>query len=251
VAFSNSLLERWRSGAVTYGLWCMTANPTVAEYVATTDVDWVLWDQQHGLVTDGDLAPVFRACIGRGLAPVVRVAANDMTLIGRALDAGAHGVVIPLVDTAADAARAAAACRYPPRGNRSFGPNRVGLVMDTYDPVKLGEVACIVMVETATGLANVGAIAATPGVDAILIGPSDLALGLGLLPDRRPEKHAAAVRRIAEACRANGIAAGIVLGDGETAREHAKLGFQFISCATEIGLMVGGLQRELATARGS
>ena len=109
MAFSNSLLDRWKSGAVTYGLWCMTANPTVAEYVSTTDVDWVLWDQQHGLVTDADLAPAFRSCIGRGLAPVVRVAANDMTLIGRALDAGAYGVVIPLVDTAADAAKAAAA----------------------------------------------------------------------------------------------------------------------------------------------
>jgi 4-hydroxy-2-oxoheptanedioate aldolase len=121
--------------------------------------------------------------------------------------------------------------------------------MDTYDPVKLGEVACIVMVETATGLANVDAIAATPGVDAILIGPSDLALGLGLKPDQRPAEHAAAVRRIAKACKANGIAAGIVLGDGETARAHAKLGFQFISCATEIGLMVGGLERELAVAR--
>jgi 4-hydroxy-2-oxoheptanedioate aldolase len=251
VAFSNPLLARWRAGATTFGLWCTTANPAAAEYAAAVDVDWILWDQQHGLVTDADLAPCFRACVGRSAVPLARVAANDMTLIGRALDAGAYGVVVPLVDTAAEAARAAAACRYPPRGNRSFGPNRVGLVMATYEPSTLGDVACIVMVETATGLANVEEIAATPGVDAILVGPSDLALGLGLPPDQRPEKHVKAVQRVAEACRASGIAAGIVLSDGESARRHANMGFQFISTATDIGLLVGGLERELAVARGT
>ena len=200
-------------------------------------------------MTDADLAPCFRACLGRSVAPVARVAANDMTLIGRALDAGAYGVVVPLVDTAEQAAQAAAACRYPPVGNRSFGPNRVGLVMGAYDTTTLGEVACIVMVETATGLANVDAIAATPGVDAILVGPSDLALGLGLAPDQRPEKHTAAIKRVVEACRAHGIAAGIVLVDGAAARRHAAMGFQFMSAATDMGLLVGGLERELAAAR--
>lgn len=249
MAFSNPLLASWRTGKPTFGLWCSTANPAAAEYAASLDVDWILWDQQHGLVTDADLAPCFRACLGRPVAPLARVAANDLTLIGRALDAGAFGVVVPLVDTAEQAARAVAACRYPPRGNRSFGPNRVALVMGRSEPITLAEVACIVMVETATGLANVEEIAATPGVDAILVGPSDLALGLGLAPDQRPEKHTAAVMRVAEACRAQGIAAGIVLVDGESARRHAAMGFQFMSTATDIGLLMGGLERELAVAR--
>ncbi len=251
MAFENPLLAAWRAGRPTLGLWCMTANPAAAEYAAQIDVDWILWDQQHGLVTDADLAQVFRACVGRPVAPLARVAANDLTLIGRALDAGAYGVVIPLVNTAQEAADAAAACRYPPAGRRSFGPNRIGIVMGGYDPVKLGEVACIVMVETAVGLANVDAIAATPGVDAILVGPSDLALGLGLEPTDRSAPHAAAVRRIVEACRANGKAAGIVLGDGETARAHIELGFQFISCATDIGVLTSGLTQELKIARGT
>jgi len=95
----------------------------------------------HGLVTDADLSQCFRAVLGRDVAPLARVAANDLTLIGRALDAGAYGVVVPLVNTAAEATLAARACRYPPDGERSFGPNRVGIVMQSYNPKKLGEVA--------------------------------------------------------------------------------------------------------------
>jgi len=251
MVFENPLLAKWRAGQSTLGLWCSAANAALGEYAATVDTDFILWDQQHGLVTDADLAPCFRSVLGTGVAPVARVAANDLTLIGRALDAGAFGVVVPLVNTAAEAEAAARACRYPPDGERSFGPNRVAIVMGGLDPRKLGEVACIVMVETATGLANVEAIAATPGVDAILIGPSDLAIGLGLAPDDRGAKHAAAVKHVADVCRAQGIASGIVLGDGATARKHIDLGFQFINVTTDIGLIVSGLTRELAVARGA
>jgi 4-hydroxy-2-oxoheptanedioate aldolase len=121
-------------------------------------------------------------------------------------------------------------------------------VTDSLDPRVIEDVACIVMVETAAGLANVEAIASTPGVDAILIGPSDLALGLGLAYDDRSEPHRDAVQRILDACVANGIVAGIVLGDGVTARAHVKLGFRFMSVATDLGLMLDGVTRELAAA---
>jgi 4-hydroxy-2-oxoheptanedioate aldolase len=251
MAFENPLLAAWRAGKPTLGLWCSTANPALGEYAASVKPDFILWDQQHGLVTDADLAQCFRGLLGSGVAPVARVAANDLTLIGRALDAGSYGVVVPLVNTAAEAAAAARACRYPPVGERSFGPNRVALVMGGLDPKKLGEVACIVMVETATGLANVESIARTPGVDAILIGPSDLALGLGLAPDDRGATHAKAVKHVVDVCRSAGVAAGIVLGDGATAKRHLELGFQFINVATDLGLIMSGLTHELAVARGS
>jgi 4-hydroxy-2-oxoheptanedioate aldolase len=206
---------------------------------------------QHGLTSDDDLAGLFRAALGSGVAPVVRVGANDPLLIGRALDAGAAGVIVPLVDTADEAAQAVRGCRYPPHGARSFGPNRATLVMNSLDPRVVEDVACIVMVETAQGLANVEAIAAARGLDAILVGPSDLALGLGLDYDDRTEPHRQAVQRILDACTASGIAAGIVLGSGETAREHVALGFRFMSVATNIGLMTDGLARELEAARGA
>jgi 4-hydroxy-2-oxoheptanedioate aldolase len=252
MAFENPLLAKWRAGKPTLGLWASTANPAQGEYAATVaGNDFVLWDLQHGQVTDADLGPCFRGLLGTDVAPLARVAANDFTLIGRALDVGAYGVVVPLVNTTEEALAAARACRYPPDGERSFGPNRVGIVQGGYNPKTLGEVACIVMVETATGLANCEAIAATPGVDAILIGPSDLAIGLGLAPDDRGATHAAAVKHVADVCRAAGIASGIVLGDGATARKHLDLGFQFINVTTDIGLLLSGLARELAVARGA
>jgi 4-hydroxy-2-oxoheptanedioate aldolase len=252
MTFENPLLAAWRAGRPTLGLWCSTANPALAEYAATVPGnDFLLYDLQHGQVTDNDLGPCFRGLLGTNVAPLARVAANDFTLIGRALDVGAYGIVVPLVDTAEQARAAVRACRYPPDGERSFGPNRVGLVMGGYNPKKLAEVACIVMVETATGLANCEAIAATPGVDAILIGPSDLAFGLGLAPDDRGPTHAAAVKHVADVCAAAGVVAGIVLGDGATAKRHLDLGFHFINVATDLGLIMSGLATELAAARGS
>lgn len=250
MAYENPLLSRWQAGETTFGFWAMTANPAQGEYAAATGVDWILWDMQHGLISDADLAGLFRSVLGTSVLPMARVGANDPLLIGRVLDAGSAGVVVPLVNTPQEAAAAVAACRFPPHGTRSFGPNRVTLVTGTLDPRIIEDVACIVMVETAVGLANVEAIAATPGVDAILIGPSDLALGLGLAYDDRSEPHQSAVRRILEASRANAIAAGIVLSSGEAARRHADMGFQFMNVASDVGLVAEGLARELKVARG-
>jgi 4-hydroxy-2-oxoheptanedioate aldolase len=248
--YANPLIARWRVEPA-FGLWASTSSPGLAEYAVSTGIDWIAWDLQHGLVADEDLAGLLRTLLGSRVAGVVRVGANDALLIGRALDVGAAGVIVPLVNTPEEAAAAVAACRYPPDGTRSFGPNRATLVMDTLDPRVIEDVACIVMVETAVGLANVEAIAATPGVDAILVGPSDLALGLGLAYEDRGERHQRAVARILDACRAHDVAAGIVLGSGETAREHVELGFRFISVATDLGLLLDGLTRELRAARGT
>lgn len=250
MAYKNPLLARWRAGEPTFGFWSMTANPALSEYAATTSVDWILWDMQHGLISDTDLAGLFRSVLGTSVLPMARVGANDPFLIGRVLDAGSAGVVVPLVNTAGEAAAAVAACRFPPHGTRSFGPNRVTLVTGTLDPRIIEDVACIVMVETAMGLDHVEAIAATPGVDAILVGPSDLALGLGLAFDDRSAPHESAVRRILAACRANRVAAGIVLSSGEAAQKHVAMGFQFVNVASDVGIVAEGLTRELKVARG-
>ena len=251
MSWTNPLKARWKAGETTFGLWCTSANATQAEYAAKSSVDWILWDQQHGLVTDGDLPGLFRALTGTSTVPLVRVAANDLTLIGRALDCGAAGVIVPLVNTAEEAARAAAACRYMPHGGRSFGPNRVTMVVGGLAPRVVEDVACVVMIETSAGIANADAIAATPGVDAVLIGPSDLALGLGIAWDDRGETHQRAVKRILEAARGAGKAAGIVLGSGQAANGYAAMGFQFMNVGSDVPILVDGLERELASARGA
>jgi 4-hydroxy-2-oxoheptanedioate aldolase len=171
----------------------------------------------------------------------------------KALDAGAWGVIVPLVNNAEDAARAVSACRYPPQGMRSYGPVRAAGVIGSRDPEKLGgEVLCLVMVETREGLERVDEIAATPGLDGIYIGPSDLALSLGLPPtlDVREDKHAEAIEQIRGACHRNGIAAGIHSPDGKWARRHSEAGFEMVTVATDAALLKGAALRELAEARG-
>ena len=171
----------------------------------------------------------------------------------KSLDAGARGVTVPLVNSAADAERAVSACRYPPRGVRSYGPVRAAGVIGSRDPDDLaGGVMCLVMVETREALERVDEIAATPGLDGIYIGPSDLALSLGLPPtlDVTEDAHVEAVRRIREACHHHGIVAGIQSASGEAAREHAEAGFDMVTVATDAALLSAVARREVAAARG-
>ncbi len=224
-----------------------------AEILAGAGADYVCADQQHGVIDYDSMVPMFQAIRAEGAAPITRVLSNDPFLIMKALDAGAWGVIVPLVNDAEDAARAVAACRYPPRGMRSYGPVRASGVIGSRDPEDLGgEVLCLVMVETRGALEKVEEIAATPGLDGIYIGPSDLALSLGLPPtlDVTEEAHVEAVTRITEACHRNGIAAGIHAPSGEWARRHAEAGFDIVTVATDAALLRGAALRELTVARG-
>jgi 4-hydroxy-2-oxoheptanedioate aldolase len=222
--------------------------------MALEGVAYVCVDQQHGLIDYADLVEMTRAIEGRGVVPITRVPANQAWMIGKALDAGSQGVVVPLVNTGADAAAAVAACRYPPDGVRSFGPIRATLSMNARDTATLGgDPVCFVMVETREGLANIDAIAATPGLDGVYIGPADLALGLGLPPDLDKEEpeHVLAVERIRAACERNGIIAGIQCGSGRAAHMYVERGFRLVTFGKDSALLQSGVQRELAIARGA
>src|SRR5215211_5318209 len=224
-----------------------------AEILAGAGADYVCMDQQHGVIDYDAMVPMFQAIRAGGAAPITRVLSNDPFLIMKALDAGGWGVIVPLVGSGGDAARAVSACRYPPRGVRSFGPVRAATVIGSRDPEELGgEVLCLVMVETREALEKVDEIAATPGVDGIYIGPSDLALSLGLPPtlEVTEGEHVEAVRRIREACHQHGIAAGIHSPSGDWARSHAEAGFDLVTVATDANLLREAALRELAVARG-
>jgi 4-hydroxy-2-oxoheptanedioate aldolase len=223
-----------------------------AEILAKAGADYVCVDQQHGVIDYGSMAPMFQVIRAGGAAPITRVLSNDPFLIMKALDAGAWAVIVPLVNSAEDAARAVSACRYPPQGIRSFGPVLAADVIGSRDPQELGgEVLCLVMVETREALEGVEEIAATPGLDGIYIGPSDLALSLGLSPtlEIMEGEHEAAVRRIREACHEHGIAAGIHAPSGEWARRHAQVGFDLITVASDAPLLRGAASREMTAAR--
>ena len=250
---ANPLREIWAEGRTAFGIWSMTPDAFVAELVARAGYDYVCVDGQHGLADFSDMLSIFQATDAAGAAPLARVLSNDAGAIGRTLDAGARGVIVPLVNNADEAARAVAACRYPPEGNRSYGPVRASEVVGSKAPEDLdGEVLCFVMVETREGLEKVGEIAATPGLDGIYIGPSDLALSLGLAPtlEITEEEHVEAVHRIKEACREHEIAAGIHCGSGEWARKHAEAGFQVVTVTMDTKLLTEAARRELEAARG-
>lgn len=253
VGTASMLRERWAEGRPVFGLWAAMACPFAAELMSLGRVDYVCVDQQHGVVDYTDLVPMVSAIDARGAVPLTRVPANQDWLIGKSLDGGVQGVVVPLVSNGEEAEAAVAACRYPPRGVRSFGPIRSAVSMGARDTATLGDsLLCFVMVETREALEKIDQIASTPGLDGIYIGPADLALGLGIAPDldKQDPEHVAAVEHILVACKRNGIAAGIQCGSGRSAHQYAEDGFDLITFGKDSALLQSAVSRELAATRG-
>lgn len=246
------LREMCSAGETAFGVWCTIGSSFTAELAASAGPDYVSCDQQHGVIDYGVLVSMFQAIRAGGSTPLTRVVQNDPGAIMKALDAGAAGVIVPMVSTAAQGAQAVMACRYPPTGIRSFGPVRASVVLGSSDVAELQRSLCLVMIETAEGLENVDAIAGAPGVDGIYIGPADLSLGLGLAPafDRPEPEFKAAIRMILEACQRHDIIPGIQCTGGAMARKYQELGFRMITVASDASLLRQRINAELALARG-
>ncbi|TDE02211.1 HpcH/HpaI aldolase family protein [Jiangella asiatica] len=248
-------VERIRRRERSIGYWIALDNPVGTERIARLGYDYVGVDAQHGLLDyKGWLAALMAIEAGGRSAGLVRVPANDLTYIGQALDAGAHGVIVPLVDTADEAAGAVRACRYPPAGGRSYGPMRSGLRIGPAPAAANAHVLCVVMVETMTALDNVEAIAATPGLDGVYVGPSDLTLALGGASSTDAAVAGAldeAAARVAAAAEANGIAAGIHCPDGATAHRRLGQGFTFATVSSDLLHLERAAAAHLGAAQGA
>ena len=169
--------------------------------MANAGFDWVCLDMQHGMLDYNDIKIMLPAISTTDTIPLVRVPWNEPYEIMKALDAGAYGVVVPMVNNREEAESAVAACRYPPQGNRSFGPLRASIYAGAgYAQEANSELACIVMIETEEALQNLDDIMSTPGVDGVYIGPADLAYALGLVPtgDNNDPLHVETVTKIFE-----------------------------------------------------
>ncbi len=250
----NPLLERWRSGGRVVATWLTIPDVVVAEAFAESGADAVVVDQQHGGATTADLVALFMAIESGGAAPLTRVPENTVAAIGGALDAGALGIIVPMVNTAQEAATAVAACRHGAAGRRSYGPRRRRVLPGSADPADVARPAVILQIETTAALHDLDAIASTPGVDALLVGPTDLALSLGMpadpaarsAGDRR--RHARALELVRDACVAHRIAAGMYCTDGASARSYVERGFRFVSAATDAVILAQGARREIEKA---
>jgi len=246
------LREPGRKGKPALGFWCGISHPLVAEALAAAGPDYVCVDMQHGANTASSLVSMLQAVVAGGSAPIVRVPSLDPAAIMLALDSGARGVIVPLIESAEQAATAVAACRYPPYGNRSFGPFRASLQAGSSDPRELEKVACIVMIETRAGIENMEAIIATEGVTAAYVGPSDLSLALGLAPGSIDDPAFVDVRdRIVAACARHGVVAGMHCASGEQARAAVAQGFGMATVAGDLALVRQAVAAELGAARGA
>jgi 4-hydroxy-2-oxoheptanedioate aldolase len=242
----NVLKTRWSAGDPVVGGWCSTGNSFLAEVIAR-EADFVLLDAQHGLFGRDSLVQCVIAVEGRGSAPLVRVPHNEDAAIGWALDMGAHGVIVPMVETAAHAARAVSACRYPPGGSRSFGPMRASLRLGRDVGELAAGIVCLVMIETALGVENVEDIVTVPGVDGVFVGPSDLAVSLGLGPSMTPVDgvHADMLRRIETVCREAAIGLGIPCADADIAGQRIADGYNLVTIGSDIQWVTGGARTQL------
>ncbi|HVV10448.1 HpcH/HpaI aldolase family protein [Amycolatopsis sp.] len=238
-AHPNRLRATLSSGGTAVGLACHTGDPHVAETLALAGFDYLYLDQQHSVGGLASPVEMVRATARTGTTALVRVAANDPVLIGRALDAGAEGVIVPNVESAEDARRAAAAAHYPPDGVRSWGPTRSAHGLGSDPATVNGQVLCLVMIETAEGVARAKEITAVPGVHGVYVGPGDLAVSLGLDPVTGPQdqRHRAAVAEICEACATAGIAAGIT---GDPVAEAGR-GFRMVTAGSDVAFLKAGL----------
>jgi len=208
-----------------FGAWCIIPSGFSAQLVAEAGFDWLCVDTQHGLVGFTELREIVQAVRFMDVPVLVRVSANAGGEIMRALDAGADGVVVPLVNSADEAAAAVSACRYPPDGIRSWGPTGASIGRRPYTTEGANrETSCFAMIETRQGLDNVDEIAAVPGLDGIYVGPNDLGLSLGLPPmlsDHGPVLTGA-IAAVGEACRQHGIVPGVAVYEPDAAAAVAK-----------------------------
>jgi 4-hydroxy-2-oxoheptanedioate aldolase len=247
----NRLKELWAAGKPVINGWCNLPGAFTAELMAGMGWDAVTIDTQHGLIGYSEMVAMLQAVSTTSAVPLVRVPWNNPGELMKALDAGAYGVICPMINDAAEAAAFVQACRYPPGGFRSFGPIRAAVYGGPdYFAHANDEILTFAMIETAAGLANAEAICATPGLSGVYIGPSDLSLGIGGPPgqDQDAPELMAAFDKIIAACRANGIRVGVHTSSLAYAKKMVEKGFDLVTTGGDMRYLMSG-RREAADMR--
>jgi 4-hydroxy-2-oxoheptanedioate aldolase len=250
---TTDLKQKWAEGKPTFGGWCTSGSAFTAEVIAAEGFDFVGLDVQHGLYGYESVVSAIRGVNTTSAASIVRVPSLDLGFAGKILDAGANGIIFPVVETADDAAAAVKACRYYPQGARSFGPVRAGLLFGR-DPEVLAQLAvCIVMIETARAVDNVEQIVSVEGVDAVFIGPGDLAItyGMPVAAAPVPGVHADAIEAVRQSASKAGVAVGMYCPDAEAALKLAAEGYTFLPISADTHWVASTARAALAAVRGA
>ncbi len=241
---SNPVKAALRAGQAQVGTWLSLASPLAARFMARTGFAWLTLDLEHSPADWETAAAVFGAVADAGGVPLARIPINDLVSVKRALDSGAWGVVVPMVNTVEEARAAVAACKYPPEGRRSVGGSihamSFGASSADYFRRANDEVLVILQAEHVEAVENCEALFGVPGVDGMFVGPNDLLASMGKTPamDSDDPAFVAALARLRETANRCGIAPGIHVGDAEAARRRMAEGWRFIAVSSEQGFML-------------
>jgi 4-hydroxy-2-oxoheptanedioate aldolase len=252
-----TLARRLRAGETVFSAWCGLPYPIVAETLARDGFGAVTIESQHGLWDVAGILAGIAAVRQGGAAPIVRVPLGDFAMVSRALDFGAEGIIAPMINTPADARAFAAAAKFPPLGERSWGPHRamtLGGVSDmaTYLHEANDHVVTLAMIETRTALANFDAIIATPGIDGFFLGPSDLSIALsdGKNVDPMSKDVDVELERMIAGAQKAGKIPGAYCHSAERAAALAKRGVKFLAVSSDLSMLRAGAAAALKTING-
>ncbi len=253
--FDRSFRDRVLRGDTLFGLFLDLGSPQAAEICSSIGYDWCLVDLEHGAGTEADMLGLFHAvAAGGGAVPLVRPQSGERIRIGRALDMGARGVMVPRLESAAQAAEAVTWLHYPPGGIRGVATRVRGAGLGAVghpEIHRLNErVVGIIQIESAGALREADEIAAIDGVDVLFVGPADLSHSLRIPGQFQHAEYVSALDRVAGACRAHGKAAGILIYDTSLVPRLIEIGFSFIGIGADAGFVADGARRALAAVRG-
>ena len=251
----NHVRRRLAAGEPSIGTWLSLPSPEAAEFVSKIGFDWLVVDAEHSPVDILTLARMFAAMANSDTAPMVRIPWNSPENFKRVLDAGAWGIVVPMVNSRAEAEQAVEAMRYYPQGSRSVGGGRHGLSFSSggtdYYRNANDELLLVLQIEHIKGVENADEILSVPGVDACFIGPNDLAasmgLGLGVPLESEESTLVEAIQHIRSAAIRNGVAPGVHCSHAAAVNQRIAEGFQFCAMASEMRYLVAGLTSDLST----
>ena len=251
---NNKIKQLWQSGGAAVNGWLAIPDGFAAETMAQGGWDSVTVDLQHGVQDYMSMVRCFQAMQAHPVVPMVRVPWNEPGIIGKVLDAGAYGVICPMVNTAEEAKAFVTYCQYPPEGTRSNGPIRAGIygVSTGYQKTANEETLRLPMMETAEAVSNMEAILDVPGVDGVYIGPSDLGFSMGLIPilDREEPEILAIYEKIVRETGKRGLAAGVHCGSAAYAKRAIGMGFKLVTINNDSGLLINAAKAAVAEARG-
>ena len=249
---ANTLRQIWARGEAVVNGWLSIPSAFSAEVMAHQGFDSLTVDMQHGVVDYQDAVTMLQAIATTPVMPLARVPWNDPARLMKILDAGAYGVICPMINTREEAEALVAACKYPPRGYRSWGPVRASLYAGAdYGDHANEDLIVMPMIETAEALKNLEAILTVPGVDAVYVGPSDLSLALGCKPrlDQTDPPVVEAQQRIVEACKRPGVVAGIHNSTAAYALTMVAIGYQFVTLASDSRFLAARAAEEVGVVR--